>query len=280
MVGKSYKKFAAQIRLETVKEVGKRGFGHIGGALSIVDLLAVLYGGTMKIDPQNPNWEERDKWVISKGHAGPGLYAALALKGYFPMDWLETLNQPETHLPSHCDRLLTPGVDMTTGSLGQGVSTAIGLALAQKKRGYDSYTYLVTGDGELDEGQCWEGALFAPSQGIDNLIWFVDNNHKQLDGRTEDVVDLLDIAEKFRAFGWHAMHIEGDDPYAIDAAITEAKSVKETPSCIVLNTIKGAGVPCIADTEWNHHMPIEGAFLSNAIAECTAALTALEGGNE
>lgn len=162
MTVKELEKFAARIRLETVKQVGKRGFGHLGGALSVADALAVLYGGMMKIDPKKPDWPERDKLVMSKGHAGPAVYSVLVLKGYFPMDWLETLNQPGTHLPSHCDRKLTPGIDMTTGSLGQGVSAAIALAPKMDDKG--ARTYLFVGDGECNEGQVWEGALFANQQ--------------------------------------------------------------------------------------------------------------------
>jgi transketolase len=272
-----YDKFAAEIRLETVKEVGTRGFGHLGGALSVADVLAVLYTDVMKIDPKRPDWEDRDQLVMSKGHAGPSLYATLALKGYFPMDWLKTLNQPGTRLPSHCDKKLTPGIDMTTGSLGQGVSTAIGLALSQKMDERDSRTWLITGDGELDEGQCWEGALFAPNHDLDNLIWFVDFNKKQLDGRTAEISDLRDIAAKFAAFGWHTQRIDGGDTAAIKDAIDKAIAEKGTPSCIVLDTIKGAGVPCIEEIELNHHIPIEGEFLENAIKQCERTIEELKG---
>lgn len=278
MTIREQKIFAARIRLETVKQVGKRGFGHLGGALSVVDALAVLYGGVMNIDPKNPDWTERDKLVMSKGHAGPAVYSALALKGYFPMDWLETLNQPGTRLPSHCDRKLTPGIDMTTGSLGQGVSTAIGLALAQKMDGKDSRTYLFVGDGECNEGQVWEGALFANQQKLDNLTLFVDYNHKQLDGSTEEVLDMGDIAAKFTAFGWHVQSIDGNDVEAISKAIKTVQSVKDKPSCIVLNTVKGAGVPCVELIELNHHIVLDGELLETAIKECEEALVKLEGG--
>ena len=270
------KKFAAEIRYETVKCVGARGFGHIGGALSVVDALAVLYGSAMKIDPKKPDWAERDKLVMSKGHAGPAVYATLALKGYFPMDWLKTLNQPGTRLPSHCDKKLTPGIDMTTGSLGQGVSSAIGLALAQKLDGFSSSVFLFTGDGEIEEGQVWEGALFAPQQKLGNLIWFVDHNHKQLDARVEDIIDLGDIAAKFTAFGWHSQSIPGDDVDAIAAAIDAAKSETTKPSCIVLNTIKGAGVPCVEEIELNHHIVLEGDLLQKALSQVEATLAAIE----
>ena len=272
------KVFAAKIRLETVKQIGRRGFGHLGGALSVADALAVLYGGVMNIDPANPNWPERDKLVMSKGHAGPAVYSALALKGYFPMDWLDTLNQPGTKLPSHCDRKLTPGIDMTTGSLGQGTSTACGLALAQKMDGKSAWTYLFVGDGECNEGQVWEAALFANQQKLDNLIMFVDYNHKQLDGTTEEIIDMGDIAAKFETFGWHAQSVDGSDVAAIQNAVKIAQGEKEKPSCIVLNTVKGAGVPCIETIELNHHIMLDGELLEQAIAECETALKKLDGG--
>jgi transketolase len=258
--------FAARIRLETVKCVGSRGFGHIGGALSVVETLAALYGGVMKIDAKNPDWGGRDKLVMSKGHAGPALYAALALKGYFPLDWLKTLNQPGTRLPSHCDRRLTPGIDMTTGSLGQGVSTSIGLALAQRLDGLDTRTYLVTGDGELDEGQVWEGAMFVPQQKLTNLIWLVDRNHKQLDSSTEEVMDLGDVAAKFASFGWRTCAVDGADVSEIAGALEAARAEKTKASCIILNTKKGAGVPYIEEIELNHHIVLEGELLEKSIA--------------
>jgi transketolase len=260
------KKFAAQIRMQTLQCVGARGFGHLGGALSVVETLAVLYGGAMNIDPKNPGWTDRDKLVISKGHAGPALYAVLALRGYFPLDMLKTLNQPGTRLPSHCDRNLTPGVDMTTGSLGQGVSTAIGLALAQRMDEKSSHTFLITGDGELDEGQVWEGAQFAPQHKLANLTWFVDYNHKQLDGRTEDIIDQRDISAKFASFGWYVQTVDGGDVDAIAGAVQKARTAKEKPSCIVLNTVKGQGVPLVEEIELNHHIVFDGELRDKSIA--------------
>ena len=166
--------FALDIRIATVDCLRSRGFGHIGGSLSIADLLAVLYGSVMRYDPKNPRWPERDKLVCSKGHAGPGVYAALALKGFFPYEELKTLNIPGTNLPSHCDRNKTPGIDMTTGSLGQGTSLAVGIALGDKLKGRDSRTFLIVGDGEADEGQVWEAAMFTAAKKVTNLMWFID----------------------------------------------------------------------------------------------------------
>ena len=271
-------RFAARIRLETVRQVGIRGFGHLGGALSVVDTLAVLYGGVMRVMPENPSLPGRDKLVMSKGHAGPALYSTLALAGFFPMDWLKTLNQPGTKLPSHCDKKLTPGVDMTTGSLGQGASSAVGLALAQKLDGMGARTYLFLGDGECNEGQVWEAAMFAAQHKLGNLITFVDQNGKQLDGRTAEIIDMGDIEEKFASFGWHTQTIDGHEIAAINAAIASAQIMTDQPSCIVLKTTKGYGAESISEVELNHHMVVDGEVLERAITECELALQKLEGG--
>lgn len=271
------KVFATKIRLETMKEFKELGFGHVGGAMSAVDTLAVLYGEVMNVRPQEPRWEDRDWLVVSKGHAGPAVYAALALKGFFPLEELLTLNKPGTKLPSHCDRNKTIGVDMTTGSLGQGVSTAIGVALGNRLDKRNSYTYLMIGDGECDEGQVWEGALFAAHQKLDNLIAFVDANKKQLDGYTKDINDLGDIAEKFRCFGWHAQDVDGSDVEQIYEAIAAAKAEKGKPSVIVLDTVKGKGC-CFAETAMsNHHMVISQEQADEAIKELESYLSELEG---
>lgn len=270
--------FATEIRIETIKELGARGFGHIGGALSVADTLAVLYSGVMNVDPKNPEWDERDMLVMSKGHAGPSLYATLAMKGFFPMDWLKTLNQPGTRLPSHCDRKLTPGVDMTTGSLGQGASTAIGLALAKKLDEKPGYVYLFLGDGESNEGQVWEAAQFAPHHGLDNLIVFTDYNKKQLDGDTDEILCQRDYVAKYEAFGWHALAIDGHDFEQIDDAIDEAKAVKNKPSCIVLNTTKGMGAKIVSDVKLNHHLTVDEAMMQGALEELGEKLASLKGG--
>ena len=258
--------FATRIRLETLKEFKNLGFGHVGGAMSIVETLAVLYGSVMNIDPQNPGWPDRDWLVVSKGHSGPAVYATLALKGYFPLDELKTLNKPGTNLPSHCDRNKTIGIDMTTGSLGQGMSTAIGVALGNRIDGRRSYTYLILGDGECDEGQVWEGALFAAHHKLDSLIAFVDYNKQQLDGYTKDINDLGDIAQKFREFGWYGQDVDGGNVEEIHEAIQKAKMMKGISSLIVLHTRKGYGCTFAEGIVNNHHMTFTEKQADEAIA--------------
>jgi len=260
-------KFANDIRIETLRELGHLGFGHIGGAMSIVELLAVLYGKVMNVDPENPKWEERDWLVISKGHAGPALYATLALKGFFPKDWLYTLNQGGTRLPSHCDRNLTPGVDMTTGALGQGISTGMGVALGLKMKDKKNYVYVVIGDGESQEGQVWEAALFGGNANLDNLIVFVDYNRQQLDGYVDNINSLGLLTDKWEAFGWHVQEVDGHDINEIYTAIQEAKMVKNKSHVIVMHTIKGKGCNFAEGVELNHHMHFTKEEIENAIEE-------------
>ena len=266
---KECKQFSIQTKMEIVKMISRIPAGHIGGSLSLTDLMAVLYNNQMKIDPKNPQWEDRDWLVLSKGHCGPALYATLALKGYFPMEELETLNAPGTDLPSHADRNHTVGIDMTTGSLGQGASTAAGVALGMKMDNKDNKVFLILGDGELDEGQVWEMAMMASTKKLDNLIAFVDFNKWQIDGRTDnnDVCNLGDIAAKFIAFGWYAQRVDGHDVEAIDAAIDNARSCKGRPSVIVMDTIKGDGWSKIADTAGSHSRGVSEEELKEALAE-------------
>ena len=268
------KDFALQIRIACLEEFKALGFGHVGGSLSVTDVLAVLYGSVMKIDPKNPTWPERDKLVCSKGHAGPGVYATLALKGYFPYDMLMTLNKPGTKLPSHCDRNKTPGIDMTTGSLGQGTSLAVGFALGDKLKGRDSRVFLISGDGELNEGQVWEAAMFAVARKVDNLVWFIDDNKKQLDGPTDVILPQGDIAAKFEAFGFDTQHIPGNDVEAIYEAIERTKTVPGKPHAIVLDTIKGAGVKAIEETLNNHSMAVKADVFDGWIESVKADLAA------
>lgn len=273
---KEVKKFAVNIRKETIKCIGNLGVGHIGGSLSIADVLAVLYGGVMNVDPANPKKDDRDMLVVSKGHAGPAVYSTLALKGYFPMEMLKTLNQPHTNLPSHCDMNRTPGIDMTTGSLGQGASSAMGICAANRLKGYDSYTYLILGDGEIEEGQVWEAAMFAAAKKLSHMIAFVDYNKCQIDDYVDNTCALYDIAAKFESFGWFAQNVEdGNDVEQIAAAIENAKAQGEKPSVIVLNTVKGKGYSKIAGSLSNHNMNVNAAMVQEALAELDQELAAL-----
>ena len=260
--------FAADIRTECINMISKIGVGHVGGCLSLADAFACLYGGAMNVDPQNPRWADRDRIILSKGHAGPVMYAALALKGYFPMEWLDTLNQPPTHLPSHTDMKRTPGVDMTTGSLGQGISSATGIALACRLDGKTNHIFAIVGDGECQEGQVWEAATFAAAQKLDRLIVFVDSNRRQLDGTIEEIAGPQDYAQKFRAFGWHTIDVaDGHDIRQVWDAIEQAKTNEQAPTAIILNTIKGKGWQYAEQLENNHNFVVTAELAANAALE-------------
>ena len=230
---------AKDIRISTIREIAHLGNGHIGGAMSIVEVLTYLYYHEMNIDPSNPKMEGRDRFVCSKGHAGPSVYATLAEKGYFPKDWLKT-----------------PGVDFTTGSLGQGFSAAVGIALGQRLKGEKSYTYTIIGDGESQEGQIWEAAEFASTQKLGNLIAFTDFNRQQLDGFTSEVINMDNIDTRWLGFNWHVQRINGHDYNQIAEAIEKAKAVKCRPSMIILDTIKSKGYAPGEGIKANHSMPI------------------------
>ncbi len=261
--------FAKEIRIQTIQQLAARGFGHLGGSMSICEVLAVLYGGVMKIDPQNPGWEERDWLVCSKGHAGPAVYSALALKGYFPLGWLATLNRTGTNLPSHCDRTKTPGIDMTTGSLGQGVSMAVGVALSHKLDGKPNRVYCIAGDGECQEGQVWEAALLAAQQKLDNFVLLVDNNKVQLDGATASINNVEDLKEKFLAFGFHVLRVDGHDVTVIQNALEQAKTLKDKPTAVILDTVKGKGCS-FAEGKFNHHISVSAEQTEEAVAKLLA----------
>ena len=271
------KRFSWKIRMEAIKCIAAFGLGHVGGSMSIADVLSVLYSGEMAIDPANPEWEGRDRLVLSKGHCAPALYATLALKGFFPMDWLTTMNQNGTNLPSHADRLKVPGIDMTAGSLGQGGSVAAGMALAFKMDGRPNNVYVIFGDGESQEGQVWEMALFAPQHRLDNLIAFVDYNKLQLDGFCDDIIAMGDMAAKFRDFGWYTINLEdGNDVVAIHDAIEEAKAqTTGKPTMIILNTVKGLGWSEIAGKTNSHAPSVCQEQLAEALAEMQAAYDAI-----
>ncbi len=262
---------AAEIRKLTIRAMEAAGYGHIGGSMSIVDLLAVLYGGVMNVDPKNPKMRDRDYLVLSKGHCGPALYAALAYKGFFDKDELCTLNANGTKLPSHCDRLKTVGIDLSTGSLGQGVSLGIGAALGNKMQGIDSYTYIIVGDGETQEGQVWEGVQFLAHRKLDNVIIFVDNNKRQLDGYTEEVCSSFDLAAKFAAFGLLSMEIDGHSVNEIYDAVARAKKARR-PAAIIMNTDKGHGCNFAEIAGFNHYMVITNEMAESAVNEIDARL--------
>ena len=272
------KRFAAEIRLNTLKCIGSLQEGHIGGSFSIAELLAVLYGKYMKYDPKNPKWDGRDRLVSSKGHAGPAYYSVLALKGFFPMDWLNTLNRVGTRLPSHCDRNLTPGIDMSTGSLGQGISPAVGMAIALKTRGTGERVYAVVGDGETNEGQIWEATMLAVHMKLSNFIIFVDRNHGQVDGWTEDVLDIGDLAPKFRSFGCYVTECNGQDTDDIDRAIADVIANQgDKPGTVIMHTTKGAGSQSIVDLgPACHNIRFKPEQYAKALAELEANLAAFD----
>ena len=251
------KQLSAKIRRDILQMLEKRGYGHLGGSLSIVELMSVLYGKQLRYDPKRPDWEERDMVVLSKGHAGPAWYCALAEQGFFEKDWLYTLNDGGTRLPSHPDRQKTPGVDMTTGSLGQGTSAAAGIATGFRMKGSDQYVYLIVGDGELNEGQCWEAFQYIAHYKLNHCVVIIDENKRQLDGTTKDVMNPFDLEEKMKAFGFHVQRVKGNDEEAIDAAIDQAKSITDQAVCIVLDSIKGAGVPYYEQMEGNHSVKFD-----------------------
>ena len=273
-LNKELQKLALEIRIGIVEEIQARGFGHIGGSLSLADALAVLYGAVMRYDSQNPKWPDRDKLVCSKGHAGPGVYATLAVKGFFPYEDLKTLNQPGTYLPSHCDKNKTPGVDMTTGSLGQGTSAAVGIALGDRLKGRDSRTYLLVGDGESDEGQVWEAAMFTAAKKITNLIWLVDDNKKQLDGYTQDVLPIFDLEAKFAAFGFDARRVDGNDIAQVYDALTAP--IGDKPRAIILDTVKGKGIREVEETMGNHSMTVAADVCDKWLVGLRGELAGLE----
>ncbi len=236
------KETAAVIRQDIISMLTESASGHPGGSLSATDIVTALYFSEMKVDPNNPKWEDRDRFVLSKGHGAPVLYAALAERGFFEKKHLLTLRKLGSMLQGHPNMNDTPGVDMSTGSLGQGLSAANGMALACKLDKKDYRVYAVTGDGELEEGQIWEAAMTSAHYKLDNLTVFVDNNHLQIDGKVSDVMNPEPIADKFKAFGWNVVEINGHDFEEIFKAIDNAKSTKGMPTVIVSNTVKGKGV--------------------------------------
>lgn len=253
---KCIKAHAKDMRLDILQMITKANSGHTGGSLSIADVMALLYFHEMNVDPKEPHKVDRDRLVLSKGHGAPCLYAALAEKGYFPKEWLNHLRQVGEVLQGHPDMKHTPGVDMTTGSLGQGISAANGMALASKLDGDPYHVFAILGDGELEEGQVWEAAMFAAHYKLDTITAFVDNNGLQIDGKITDVMSPLPIDEKFKAFGWHVISCSGHDVAALHDAVEEARATKGKPTVIVMKTVKGKGVAeCENQVGWHGKAP-------------------------
>lgn len=235
-------KMANEIRKDIVTAVYSAKSGHPGGSLSSADIFTYLYFEEMNVDPANPKWEDRDRFVLSKGHVAPGLYSTLAEKGYFPKEDLKTLRHTGSYLQGHPDMKHIPGIDMSSGSLGQGVSVAVGMAAAGKYDKKDYRVYTLTGDGEIQEGQIWEAAMWAGHRKLDNLVVIVDNNNLQIDGSVEDVCSPYPIDKKFEAFNFHVINIDGNDFDQIRAAFKEARETKGMPTAIIAKTVKGKGV--------------------------------------
>lgn len=253
---------AKEVRLHIVDMIYKAQSGHPGGALSSADILTALYFDIMNIDPKNPKWADRDRFVLSKGHACPVWYACLALKGYFPVKELDTLRRFESILQGHPVMQKTPGVDMTTGSLGQGLSMGVGMALEAKMTKKDFMTYVVIGDGELDEGQNWEAAASAAKFNLQNLVAIIDENRLQMDGHTWEVMPLGSIADKFRAFNWEVMEMDGHNMFDIILTLEKARLADNgKPVCIVARTVKGKGVSFMEDIrEWHGKAPNDSEY--------------------
>ncbi|MCL2517485.1 MAG: transketolase [Oscillospiraceae bacterium] len=269
---KELKNIAAHIKLGALEAVHSAMSGHPGGSLSIADILAYLYFAEMNVDPQNPDWEDRDRFVLSKGHTAPGLYAVLAEKGYFPKEDLKTFRQIDSYLQGHPDMKSVPGVDMTTGSLGLGISAACGMALAAKIKNKDYRVYAILGDGELAEGQVWESAMFAAHYKLDNLCAFIDFNGLQIDGKITEVMNSTPIDEKYKAFNWNVIVIDGHDLNQIETAVNNAKVTKGKPTMIVCKTVKGNGVSFMENqVHWHGTAPNKEQY-EQAVAEITASI--------
>lgn len=268
---------AVRIRKGVIEGTYNAKSGHPGGSLSIAEILAYLYRAEMNIDPENPKKEDRDRFVLSKGHAAPALYAALANRGFFPVEDLKTLRKSDSYLQGHPNMNYVPGVDMSTGSLGQGISAAAGMALASKFKNDLFRVYAVLGDGEIQEGQVWEAAMFAASRKLDNLCIVVDNNNLQIDGTLEEVNSPYPIPEKFAAFGWNVIEIDGNSLDEVADAFAKAKECKGKPTAIIAKTVKGKGVSYMENqVSWHGAAPKEEQY-KIAMDELNKAEAELEG---
>ena len=267
---------ACKVRMGVIEGVHAAKSGHPGGSLSAADMFTYLYFKELRVDPKNPQWEDRDRFVLSKGHTAPGLYAALALRGFFPVEDLVTLRKLGSYLQGHPNMNSVPGVDMSTGSLGQGISVACGMALASRLKKRDNRVYTLLGDGEIQEGQVWEACMFAAHYKLDNLTVIVDNNGLQIDGKIEDVMSPYPIVDKFKAFGWHVIEMDAHDFDSIEAAFNEAESVSGQPVAIIQKSVKGKGVSFMENNvSWHGSAPNDEQY-EQAMGELKAALAALE----
>ena len=268
--------FAAKARIGIIEGVHSAKAGHPGGSLSICAVLSYLYNEEMRVDPKNPKWQSRDRFVLSKGHGAPALYATLALKGFFPVEDLKTLRKSDSYLQGHPNMNKIPGVDMSTGSLGQGISAAVGMAIGAKLDNADFRVYTILGDGEIEEGEVWEAAMLAGNRQLDNLVAVVDYNGLQIDGTIEEVNSAYPIADKFKAFNWNVIEIDGHNYDEIEEAFNNAKKTKGKPTCIVMKTVKGKGVSYMENSVgWHGKAPNDEEY-EIAMGELNAALKELE----
>lgn len=277
MTKKELELWAHKIRKTALQTIQEAGSGHIGGSFSMAEILAVLYFDKMNVDAKNPNMEDRDRLVLSKGHCSPVLYATLALKGFFTQEHLKTFRKIDSNLSGHVE-MHVPGVDMSTGSLGQGLSVALGMAMYAKNKGKEYHTFCVMGDGEIQEGQIWEAAMAAGFYEVDHLIAFVDNNKLQLDGSLQEVMSPYPIGDKFKAFGWNVIEIAGNEVEQIARAIEDAYSTTGKPTVIVADTIKGKGVSVFENQVRFHGGQPSAQEWEQAYSELDAKIKGLEGG--
>ena len=268
---------ACKVRMGILTGTHSAKAGHPGGSLSAADLFTYLYFQELNVDPANPKWEDRDRFVLSKGHTAPGLYAALAHRGFFPVEDLTTLRHIDSYLQGHPNMNSVPGVDMSTGSLGQGISCAVGMAMGLKHQGKSARVYTLLGDGEIQEGQVWEACMAASHYKLDNLVVIVDNNGLQIDGDVAKVMSPYPIADKLEAFGFHTIAIDGHDFDQMEQAFAEAKTVKGKPTAIVMKTIKGKGVSFMENNAGWHGKAPNDAEYAQAMDEIQAVLAGLEG---
>jgi len=267
---KELKEIAEGIRLNTFKAIAGAGGGHFGGSLSVIEILTVLYFEVMNIDPENPDDSNRDRLILSKGHAGPALYTVLATRGYFPLDELKDLDQPLSKFPKHIDRLKLKGIDVSSGALGMGLSTACGMAISARQQRKDINVYVIMGDGEINSGQVWEAAMTANKYRLGNIIVILDRNNCQIDGPSDEVMPLEPLTNKWAAFGWNVLSANGHDISSILLAIKKAKENKNSPNIIIADTVKGCGVS-LMEGKWQWH---SGKLTEEEYNSCIAELEA------